>query len=89
VAWDCKRRKEERTCPLHRCSRDSFVAGPQEMLRPIIDARTHAATIASRLLQRIRAVLLSVEKRRFMKKMTEHFDRPFAMRKRQLLAIAD
>jgi hypothetical protein len=65
------------------------VAGPQEMLRPIIDARTHAVTMASKLLHRIRAVLLSVEKRRFMKKMTEHFERPLAMRKRQLLAIAD
>lgn len=76
------------TCPLHRCWA-SFVAGPQVMLRPRIEAITHTATAASRLLQRIRAVLLSVEKRRFMKKMTEHFERAFAMRKRQLLAIAD
>jgi hypothetical protein len=59
------------------------------MLKPIIDAKTHAATMASRLLHRIRAVLLSVENRRFMKKMTEHFERPLAMRKRQLAAIAD
>jgi hypothetical protein len=65
------------------------VAGPQEMLKASIDASTHTATRASRLLHRIRAVLLSVEKRRFIKKMTEHFERALAMRNRQLLAIAD
>jgi hypothetical protein len=65
------------------------VAGPQEMLRAIIDAVIHTATIASKLLHKIRAVLLSVEKRRFIKKMTEHFERALEMRKRQLLAIAD
>lgn len=76
------------TCPSHRCWA-SFVAGPQVTLRPSIEATTHTATRASKLLQRIRAVLLSVEKRRFMKKMTEHFESALAIRKRQLLAIAD
>ena len=85
--WQRERRRL--TCPLHRCSSANLVAGPQEMLKASIDASTHTATRASRLLHRIRAVLLSVEKRRFIKKMTEHFERALAMRNRQLLAIAD
>lgn len=59
------------------------------MLNPKIEANTHTATRPSRLLQRIFAVLLSVENSRFIKKMTEHFVRALEMRKRSILAIAD
>lgn len=59
------------------------------MVRAKMEASVQTATKPSNELQRIRAVLLSVEKSRFMKKMTEHFERALAMMKRQILAIAD
>jgi hypothetical protein len=76
-------------CPLHLCSSANLVAAPQEMFNPSIDANIHTATRPNRLLQMIFAVLLSVENRRFIKKMTEHFVRAFEMRKRSILAITD
>jgi hypothetical protein len=58
------------------------------MFNPSMEATVQIATRPSSVLQRSRAVWLSEEKSRFMKKMTEYFDRAFEMMKRQTLAMA-
>lgn len=75
------------TCPLHfECS--NLVDAPQPMFSPSMAASVQVPTKVSNPLQSNLAVLLSLEKRRFMKKMTEHLERAFEMMNRHTLAIA-